>query len=110
MKTRTIEQAQRHGLLERLQNFESDLLGIDGVSSIDFDLSGFEDHIYQVIILAGYDIPVTLPNYYDVRHRMLCMIIMTALDYGLQQSGDGIEDYGAHFYIVRNCDETWKTK
>lgn len=108
MKERTVEQAKRHGLLDRLQKFESDLLRIDGVTSIDFDLSGFEDTIDQVIILAGYDIPVTLPNYYEVRRRMLTSIIETAHEYGLHQSGDAIEDYGAHFYIVRNCDNRWK--
>lgn len=110
MTEQTIAQAQRHGILGRLHALENDLLPIVGVTSIDFDISGFEDDVHQVVILAGYDIPVTAHKYYELRSRMLGSIIMTALNHGLNQSGDGIEDYGTHFYIVRNCDDAWKIK
>lgn len=109
MKDYVAKLAAHHGVLERIRKLESDLLSIKHVVSIDLGLDcGFDDRICQAVILVGYDIPVTLPNYYGVRRRMLCEVINVAHSYGLHQSGDTIEDYGAHFYIVRNCDDSWR--
>lgn len=110
MKEREYNTAKRFGVLERMEELESALLNIDHVVSVDFDIDGFWDNIRQVILVPEYDVPVNLPNYYEVRRVILNRIIDVAHHFGLRQSGDAIEDYGRHFYIVRNCDDTWKIK
>lgn len=108
MKKSTLETAKHFGILERVENLEKRLLDIEHVVSVDFDLDGFWSDIHQVIILPEYDIPVNLPNYYDVRSQMLQEVLAVAREFGLGPSGDAIEDYGRHYYIVRACDASWK--
>ena len=108
MKVRNVETAMHFGILDKVQELEKKLLNIEHVVSVDFDLDGFWSDIRQVIILPEYDIPVGLPNYYDVRKEMLKEILAVARDLGLNPSGDAIEDCGKHFYIVRDCDASWK--
>ena len=110
MKEREYNTAKRFGVLERMEELESALLNIDHVVSVDFDIDGFWDNIRQVILVPEYDVPVSLPNYYEVRRVMLNRIINVAHQFGLWQSGDTIEDYGKHFYIVRNCDNSWELR
>lgn len=58
-------------------------------------------------MLPEYDIPVNAPDYFTVRKDMLQEVLAVTREHGLNPSGDGIEDYGKHFYIVRNCDKSW---
>lgn len=104
------EIATRFGLYDRIKSLEDALLAVDGVVEVEFDLRGFFDHIMQVIIVPKYDIPVRLPNYYEVRREHLSNILRVTRDFGLLPSGDSIEDYGEHWYIVRDCDNTWELK
>lgn len=108
MRERDRLTAERFGLLEKVENLEQELLKIDHVVDVEFDLDGFYSDIYQVIILPKYDVPVTTPDYFDVRKTMLQNVLDVTREHGLLPSGDGIEDYGAHYYIVRNCDKSWK--
>ena len=108
MRERDRETANHFGILERVEDLERDIKKVNHVSNVDFDLDGFWSDIHQVIIIPQYDIPVSDPNYYDVRRKMLQQIIDVANSFGLCDSGDRIEDYGEHLYIVRDCDSTWK--
>lgn len=107
MRERDREIAKRLGMLERVEEFEKKLLEIKHVVAVEFDLGCLEE-LHQMIFLPKYDIPVELPNYYDVRKEMLQEVLSVAREFGLGPSGDRIEDYGEHFYIVRNCDDSWK--
>lgn len=101
--------AERFGIYDKCLALENDLLKIEGVafdehhSGIPFDLDGFYDDIRQVIIIPKYDIDVALEDYYSKRREMLNQIIAVCEQHGLTASGDVIEDYGEHYYIVRNC-------
>ncbi len=108
MRDREIETAKRFGVLDRIEALEKELLNIDHVVEVEFDLDGFWSDIRQVIIVPKYDIPVSLPDYYEVRREMLTQILNVAGAFGLNRSGDRIEDYGEHFYIVRECDSSWE--
>lgn len=55
MNDETTRIAERYGITEKCASLERDLLGIDGVTSVEFDLNGFLDDIHQVIVLVGYD-------------------------------------------------------
>lgn len=110
MRERDLEIAKNFGVLERVQEFEKKLLEIDHVVDVEFDLDCFLSDIRQVIFLPKYDIPVSLPDYYEVRRAMLQQVIDVANSFGLKPSGDRIEDYGEHFYIVRSCDNSWVLK
>ena len=108
MRERDRHTAERFGILERVEDLERELLKIDHVVGVEFDLDGWYSDIYQVIVLPEYDIPVTTPDYFTVRKDMLREILAVTREFGLNPSGDSIEDYGKHYYIVRDCDKSWK--
>ena len=108
MKEREIKTAKRFGVLDRIEALERELLNIEHVVEVEFDLDGFWDDIRQVIIAPKYDIDVRLENYYEVRREMLQKVLDVAKSFGLGPSGDRIEDYGEHYYIVRQCDSSWE--
>ena len=113
MKNKDLQTAQKYGIYDKVKNLEDELLEIEGViydqsaNGVDIDLDGFHD-LQQVIIVPAYKIDVTLEDYFTKRGEMLHKIIEVCGKLGLTSSGDRIEDYGAHYYIVRNCN--WKTE
>lgn len=100
MREAEIETAQRFGIYEKIQKIESDLLGIQFVEDVEFDLSGFYDNMNQVIILTKYDIPVRSEAYFQNRRDLLCAVVAKAKEHGLARTADRIEDYGQHLYFV----------
>ena len=107
MRNREAEVAKRFGIYDRVKALEDALLEVDGVVEVEFDLDGFWDDMRCVILVIKYDIPVKLPNYFEVRRAHLDSILKVCRDFGLRPSGDRIEDYGEHWYIVRDCDKSW---
>ena len=97
--------AERYGIAEKCASLERDLLGIDGVTGVEFDLNGFLDDIYQVIVLIGYDFHIVTSKL-----RLAVDVVNTASLHGLEESGDRIEDYGEHLYLVFNCGPSWPKK
>ena len=98
--------AERYGIAEKCALLEHDLLGIDGVTSVEFDLNGFLDGIHQVIALVGYD-------YHKIASTwsLAGKVVGKALPYhDLNDSGDLIEDYGEHLYFVFDCGQSWLKK
>lgn len=108
MRERERQTAERFGLLERVEALERELLKVDHIKSVEFDLDGFYSDIYQVILVPEYDIPVGSPNYYDELGKTLQEVLAVAQEFDLGSSGDSIENYGNHYYIVRNCDVSWR--
>lgn len=105
MNDETTRIAERYGITEKCASLERDLLSIDGVTGVEFDLNGFLDGIHQVIALVGYD-------YRKVRRWSVAgKIVEKALLYhDLNDSGDLIQDYGEHLYLVFNCGPSWPKK
>lgn len=95
----------RNLVRDLMQNLEQDLLRIEGVKEVDFDESAFE--LDQLIFLTKYDIPLSLPNYYETRRAMVKKILHTASQHQLTKTEDRIEDYGEHLYFVFDCHEVW---
>lgn len=108
MKEREAKVAKRFGVYDRVKSLEDALLTIDEIVEVEFSLDGFWDNIMQVIIVPKYNIPVRLPDYFEVRRRVMSRILNMARDFDLHPSGDTIEDYGEHWYIVRRCGKSWK--
>lgn len=111
MDKRTIETAQQFGILNKLQQFEKDLLKIEGISDVEYDIDGFWDDINYVILVPRYSIPAELPidDYFAKRKQQLNEIFNCCLKHDLKPTGDRVEDYGEHWYIVRKCGITWGT-
>ena len=107
MKDRTIKTAERFGILAKVEKLEAELLKVDGVVAVDFDLDGFYDGIRQVIFLTKYDIPVTLENYFEARKNLIHNVLEVAKNNGLKRTKDSIEDYGEWFYFVTSCGDRW---
>ena len=110
MKERELKTAQKFGILNKCQALEKELLQIDRVEKIEFDLDGFYSNIYKVIILATYDISITLENYFKARKEVVNNVVKVAGNYGLTRTEDSIEDYGTSFYFVFRCSKEWKNK
>lgn len=110
MKERELRTAKKFGILDKCQELEQELLQIGRIKKIEFDLDEFYSDIYQVIILAIYDIPATLENYFETRKEVVKNIIKVAGNYGLTRTEDAIEDYGTTFYFVFRCSKEWKNK
>ena len=114
MRTREIETAERFGILERCRAFEKDLLAIEDVvpdksdDGVPFDLSGFYDDIFQVIIVPKYAIRPDRNDYWEARKWLKRRVIALAEKYDLRRTGDRIEDHGEHFYFVFRCGEAWR--
>lgn len=109
MKSREKQTAVRFGILDRLTAFEESLITIPGIvgSDVDMDLDGWHDGIRQVIIIPGYHIDTPGAEWYQRRREMISKIVETATAYGLHRTSDRMEDYGAHLYLVFQCDNTW---
>ena len=109
MRNREKQTAERFGILDRLNAFEQALLSIPGVtgSDVDMDLDGWYDNIRQVIIVPGYHIDALGAAWYQQRREMISRIVETAAAHGLRRTGDPLEDYGEHLYMVYACDDTW---
>lgn len=105
---RHAQTADRHGIRVRLESLEADLLKTPGLVSVEFDLDSLIDNIPYIIILAGYDIDISRPDYFQARGAVRRAIIETCAAHDLYPTGDAIEDYGQHFYLVRQQGESWK--
>ena len=99
-------QAERFGILDKLQALEADLLTIEGVSDIDFDIDNY-DELYQVVLIPRYDAGPLDESYYVRRLQILGNIMGVCFKNDLHTTYDRIEDYGEHWYIVRDCGDTW---
>lgn len=107
-QNRHAQTAERYGIRARLESFESDLLKITGLVSIEFDLDSLIDNIPYIIILAGYEINARRPDYFQARATVRRAIIETCAAHDLYPTGDPIEDYGGHFYFVRQTGKSWE--
>jgi len=102
MTDKVYKTACTFGFDEELERLEKDLLSVKYVQSVDFDIDGFYDNINYIITIFKYAIPVTLKNYFEVRRTMLKEVLVIMGKHGLSKTGDAIEDYGEHYYIVRS--------
>lgn len=107
-QNRHAQTAERYGIRTRLESLEADLLKTPGLVSVEFDLDSLIDNIPYIIILAGYDIDVSRPDYFQARGAVRRAIIETCAVHDLYPTGDPIEDYGEHFYFVRQQGASWK--
>lgn len=92
--------AERFGLTEKIEKFQRELLEIEYIEDVEFDLDGIYDDINEVIILTKYNIPVSAENYYSLRRKMTEEALETANKNGLRKTQDEIEDYGEWLYFV----------
>lgn len=108
MREREINTAKHFGIFGKMQELENELLNIEGIPDVDFDLDGFWNDMNYVIVIPKYSIPVSVSDYYDRRRKQLNEILEVCARHDLKPSEDRIEDYGEHWYIVRKCGQTWK--
>jgi len=106
---RAEKDAVRWGILDKMEALEKDLLRIQGIVCVEFDIRGYGDGIRQVILIPQYfvDPALEVARYYEARYQQLVSILTTCADHNLYPSGDRIEDMGQHWYIVRSCGPSW---
>jgi len=110
LRKREQRTADHFGITHLIEALKAELLTIQGVISVEFDLDGFWDDLGQVIIISGYNLPCRTSTYFSDRGRIIESIVSTAATHGLTRTGDLIEDYGAHLYFVFSCDKRWEVK
>ena len=108
MREREIKIAEYFGITKSIEKIEADLLQIEFVESVEFDLFGFYDDLNQVIILTRYNIPTHCDTYFTARIALIGSVIKKAKEHGLKRTLDKIEDYGKHFYFVFEIDDKEK--
>ena len=109
MNDRARRTAKQFNILDRITKLETELLSIEGVTEVEFDLDGFYDNLNEVILLTKYDIPVSLSDYFDRHKKLISNVLKVAYDNDLRRTGDSIEDYGRHYYFVMSC-RRWEVK
>lgn len=100
LRDREKRTAEKYNIMENVEKLQKELLQIDGLTEIDYDLDGFYDNMHQVIVHTKYDIPVTLENYFEVRRELINKVIKVAYKNGLSRTEDVIENYGTWFSFV----------
>lgn len=78
MKERELNTAIKFNIVEECKKLETELLQIDRVAEVEFDLDGFYDNMNQVIVLTKYDVPVGMENYFQKRREIIMNVIETA--------------------------------
>ncbi len=86
MKERERNTAEKFKILDKVHKFESELLKIDGVTEVDFDLSGFYDNMNYVIFLTKYSIPINVEAYFEKRKKLIRDVVETAKNNGLKMT------------------------
>lgn len=107
MKERELRTAIKFNIVDKVEKLENELLKIEGVTEVGFDLDGFYDDMHQVIFLTKYNIPAKLENYFELRKQLINDVIKVANNNGLRRTEDRIEDYGEHFYFVMKYGKEW---
>ena len=106
MNDETTRIAERYGITEKCASLERDLLSIDGVTSVEFDLNGFLDDIHQVIVLVGYDFHIVTRKL-----RLAVDVVNPACScMGSKSTATGSRTDGEHLYLVFNCGPSWPKK
>lgn len=105
---RHAETARMFGVVGKCEALEAELLSLPCVESVEFDLDGLYDNIWQAALLIGYKVPVMSARYFEEKKELVRNVVKTLLKHGLNSSGDTIEDYGAHLYLVRDCGPGWR--
>lgn len=98
LNERNRKTAETYGILPLIEELQTSLMALEGVEDVDFDLDGFWDNIPYVILLPKYKI--SGDDYFKRMRALLTKILYEAESLGLFRTGDSIEDYGQHFYIV----------
>lgn len=107
MKERELRTAKKFNIVDKVEKLKKELLEINGVTEVEFDLDGFYDNMHQIIFLTKYDIPVASENYLELREQLLNDVIKVVNNNGLTRAEDRIEDYGSHFYFVMKYEKEW---
>lgn len=78
---------------KHLEKLEKDLLSVDGVTWVEYDLSLYADNVKSPIILVGYD-------QMNTSFKLLKSVVETIENNGLVVEMDELEDNDTYFYIV----------
>lgn len=106
MRERSIQYALHYGILVEALKLEADLLKIEGIHDVDIGVDNY-DEIEHIIVVPHYVLPVDAPDYYQRRRVLLENILTVCGQHDLWPTGDRIEDYGEHWYIVRRAGKSW---
>ena len=100
--------AKRFGILNRMEKLDADLSRISNIVHVEYDVRDYED-LKLIIIVPKYNFDQyhDMNELYWARMKQLSAISEVCKNHGLYTTGDSIEDYGEHWYIVRKCDHTW---
>lgn len=110
MKEKEYKIATKFNIINMVEKLESELLQVDGVTEVEFDLSGFYDNLNEIIFLTKYNISSDATNYFEKRKELKEQVVGIAEGNFLTRTEDRIEDYGEHFYFVFHCFKEWTNK
>lgn len=97
--------AKKYGLTPYLNKLTHDLMNLQYVTKVDYDLYGYYNGIYAPVTLVSYDIDVTdeefsVTNYMKAEEKLVKQILDVMKSNGVNVELEEFEDNDTYFYIV----------
>ena len=115
LKSKEKELADKYGITEHINKLTNDLMAIEGVTDVDYDLDGYNDGMNGPITLVDYalDAKLSASEYFQDVKELLNKIYQVFEDNGVVIEKEETEDNDSYFYFVSyntNWDKSKKTE
>ena len=98
--TEDTDTAEKFGIKDNLDKLTNDLMSIEGVTKVDYDLAGLYDNL-GFNILVSFDINSNdTAEYFNKKRLMFKAIVKTFEDDGVNIEKEETEDNDTYFYFV----------
>ena len=97
--------AKKYGLTPYLNKLTHDLMNLQYVTKVDYDLYGYYNGIYAPVTLVSFDIDVTdeefsAVNYINAEEKLIKQVLDVMKSNGVNVELEEFEDNDTYFYIV----------
>jgi hypothetical protein len=109
----TVNTAKKLNILSKLEALSDELIVLENVTDVEFDLNELLSGIPHIIVLVSFEYEKSANGYanagayFDTRTDVSGNATLILRKHGLMPSGDAIEDYGNELYFVRRCTKDW---
>jgi len=101
--------AEWFGIDKKVSALVDKLNTMPNVESIDFDLNGYLDRIYEVILIITFrETPESKEmGFYKAKDKFLKDVLKKCKSLGLKRTSDRIEEYGDYSYYIVFDSSSW---
>lgn len=108
------EIANKFGITDNLNKLTNDLMNLEYVTNVEYDLDGYYDNMNAPITLVSFDINVKdkeydITNYLSAKTQLIKQILAVMKNNGVNVEVKEFEDNDTYFYIVAYS-TNWNTE